>query len=360
LMGPLSNRGTGIVSESNADDAVHAFRSAYADLIGVPATGIVHGRSATALIYDFSRALAKTWGPDDEIVVSRLDHDANVRPWVQAAESAGASVRWLDIVPETAELDLESAASVIGPRTRVVALTAASNLLGTMPPVRALADLVHAVGGLMFVDGVHYTAHHPVDLAELGADLFVCSPYKCLGPHLGVLAASPDLLETIENDKLLPATNAVPERFELGTLPYEAMAGATAAVDFLAAIAPGNAKSRRDRLASSLAATDAHEHGLSARLEAGLESLPGVEVRSRAARRTPTVFFTVGERDPWVAYEFLCARNVLVGAGEFYAYEPATRLGIMPAGGLRLGMAPYTTESEVDRALEGLAEFLRS
>ncbi len=239
LMGPLSNRGQGTVSERNADAAVAAFRAAYADLLGVPPGGVVYGRSATQLTYDLSRALAKGWRPGDEVVVSRLDHDCNVRPWIQAAERAGATVRWLELDPATAELDLSGLPALLSPRTRLVAVTGASNLLGTMPPVRAIADAAHAVGALVHVDAVHYAAHQLVDLPALGADLLVCSPYKFLGPHCGVLGASPALLETIRPDKLAPSTDAVPERFELGTLPYELMAGAAAAVDFLAGIAPG-------------------------------------------------------------------------------------------------------------------------
>ena len=240
LTAPLSNRGTIGASERNAERAVAEFRSAYADLLGVSPRGIVHGRSATQLNYDFSRALAKTWRPGEEVVVTRLDHDANVRPWVQAAAAGGLTVRWIDFDPETSEVIWESVEEAITPRTRLVALTGASNLIGTKPPVRAIADAAHAVGALIHVDGVHYTAHEPVDVVALGADILVCSPYKFLGPHCGVLAADPELLESIHPDKLLPSTDVVPERFELGTLPYEALAGATAAVDFLAAIAPGD------------------------------------------------------------------------------------------------------------------------
>ncbi|MEZ5189612.1 MAG: aminotransferase class V-fold PLP-dependent enzyme [Schumannella sp.] len=180
LLGPLSNRGTTGRSESNAEDAVLAFRSAYADLLGADPRGVVYGRSATQLCYDFSRHLAKTWVPGDEVVVSRLDHDANVRPWVQAAERAGATLRWLEIDPATADIDPASVDAAITDRTRLVAVTAASNLLGTMPHVRAIADRAHEVGALVYVDGVHYTAHEFVDVAELGADLFMCSPYKFL------------------------------------------------------------------------------------------------------------------------------------------------------------------------------------
>lgn len=358
LAAPLSNRGTIGTSEANADRVVVGFRSAYADLLGVPAEGVVYGRSATQLTYDFSRALAKTWRPGDEVVVSRLDHDANVRPWVQAAAAAHIEVRWIDVDPETSEVIWASLEEAIGPRTRLVAVTAASNLIGTKPPVRAIADLAHAVGALVYVDGVHYTAHEWVDVPALGADLFVCSPYKFLGPHCAVLAAAPDLLETIHPDKLLPSTDVVPERFELGTLPYEVMAGATAAVDFLAAIAPDSG-SRRDRLRASMEAIDAHELRLRQRIEEGLGELGDkVVLHSRAAQRTPTLLLTFPGRDCADAYRFLASRDVLAPAGNFYAYEPSRRLGLGEAGGLRLGLAPYTDDSDVDRVLDGLAAFL--
>jgi cysteine desulfurase family protein (TIGR01976 family) len=359
LTGPLSNRGCGVASEANADNAVTVFRQAYADLLGVPPGGVVYGRSATQLTYDFSRAIAKQWLPGDEVVVSRLDHDANVRPWVQAARAAGATVRWIDIDPDTAEIDLATVGSAITSRTRLVALTAASNLLGTVPPVRAIADAAHAVGALVYVDGVHYTAHRFVDVPALGADLFVCSPYKFLGPHCAVLGASPDLLETLRPDKILPSTDLVPERFELGTLPYEIMAGATAAVDFLAGIAPGAATGRRAKLQSSLHAVDQHELRLRRALEAGLAAFaPDVVVRSRAADRTPTLLLTLPGRKTWDASEFLGRRNVLAPAGSFYAYEPFRRLDLDDQHGLRLGLAPYNDETDVARALDGLAAFL--
>jgi cysteine desulfurase family protein (TIGR01976 family) len=227
LTGPLSNRGTSVVSERNADDAVAAFRAAVADLLGADPRGIVYGRSATQLTYDISRALAKTWSEGDEIVVSQLDHDGNVRPWIQAAQARGVTVRWLRLDPDSAELDLDDLTEVVNERTRLVAVTAASNLLGTIPPVAEIAAQAHAVGALVYVDGVHYTAHASVDMRALGADFFVCSPYKFFGPHCAALAADPELLETLHPDKLLPSTDAVPERFELGTLPYEIMAGVT-------------------------------------------------------------------------------------------------------------------------------------
>src|SRR5262245_45025987 len=281
VTGPLSNRFEGALSEQNAEEAVAGFRSGFADLLHADPRGVVHRRSATQLTFDLSRAIAKTWPPGDQVVVTRLDHDANVSPWLVAAASVGAEIRWLDFDPETAELDEPD--GVITDRTRLVAVTAASNLLGTRPPLPRIADAAHAVGALVYVDGVHYAAHHLPDLTGFGADLFVCSPYKFFGPHCAVLAAAPDLLESLHPDKLLPATDDVPERFELGTLPYEAMAGATAAVDFIADIAPGEAVDRRERLRASFAAIDQHEERLRTQLESGLAELgDDVVVRSRA------------------------------------------------------------------------------
>jgi cysteine desulfurase family protein (TIGR01976 family) len=359
LTGPLSNRGLTADSQLRAERAVEQFRRAYADLLGAPPGGIVYGRSATQLTYDLSRAIARTWRPGDEVVVSRLDHDCNVRPWIQAAAAAGVTVRWLDFDPVTSEVTPDSVRAAITGRTRLVAVTGASNLIGTRPPVRAIADAAHEAGALVYVDGVHYAAHVFVDVAELGADLFVCSPYKLLGPHCGVLAAAPALLESLPFDKLRPATDDVPERFELGTLPYEIMAGATAAVDFLAAIAPGAGADRRARLAASYAAIEEHEARLLRRLEDGLAALgAAVTVHSRSAARTPTLLLTFAGRKTWDAFQFLARRDVLAPAGSFYAYEPFRRLAVDDEHGLRLGLAPYTSDDDITRVLAGLSAWL--
>lgn len=351
MTAPLSNRGKVSPSERNAENAVAGFRSAYADLLNVPSEGVVHGRSATQLTYDFSRHLAKTWREGDEIVVSRLDHDANVRPWIQAAERAGAVVRWIDIDPETTDLDLDS--FPLSGKTRLVAVTAASNVLGTRPSVRRIADLTHDAGALLYVDGVHYTAHDLVDVPALGADFFVCSPYKFLGPHCGVLGASPELLETLEPDKLVPSPDTVPERFEFGTLPYEILAGATAAVDFLAGIDPGAGGSRRERLTNSLNSLHSHEFELRGRLEKGLGG--EVVVHSKADDRTPTILMSLGGREREAQLR-LAELNVVAPAGSFYAYEVFAALKLNDPA-LRVGLAPYTNADDIDRLLDGLSAF---
>ncbi|MBW8705965.1 Cysteine desulfurase SufS [Streptomyces sp. MBT84] len=331
-----------------------------ADLLGAEASGIVFGRSATQLTYDLSRSLAKGWEPGDEVVVTRLDHDSNIRPWVQAAERAGAVVRWADFDPTTGELTVEDIRAVLSERTRLVALTAASNLIGTRPPIPAVSRLVHEAGALLHVDGVHHAAHSLVDLEQLGADFFVCSPYKFLGPHLGVLAAGPELLETLHPDKLLPSADTVPERFELGTLPYELLAGTRAAVDFLTGLDPDAAGTRRARLTSSFAQLEAHEATLRAQLDKGLSQFGQVTVHSRAADRTPTLLMTFEDRSTVDAYRFLAERSVSAPSGSFYALEASRRLGLGDTGGLRVGLAPYNDSTDVDRLLEGLADFLRS
>jgi cysteine desulfurase family protein (TIGR01976 family) len=358
LVTPLANRGTVTEAERTADGIVHDARAAVADLLGADARGVVFGRSMTELTFAMARTLAATWEPGDEVVVTRLDHDANIRPWLVAAAAAGVTVRWAEFDPASAELTEDDVAAVVSPRTRLVALTAASNLVGTRPPVRAVADLAHAVGALVYVDGVHNTAHVPVHLDALGADFYACSPYKFLGPHCGVLAADPALLETLRPAKLAPSTDAVPERFELGTLPYELLAGTTAAIDFLAAIGSGQG-SRRERLLVSMAALEAYEDGLRARIEAGLAELTGVTVYSRAAHRTPTLLLGLGGREQ-EAYAFLAERGVNAPAGSFYALEASRRLGLGDTGALRVGLAPYVDDTDVDRLLEALSAFAAS
>jgi len=355
LLSPLANRGTVTEAERTADGIVHEARAAMADLLGADARGVVFGRSMTELTFAMARTLAATWEPGDEVVVTRLDHDANIRPWIIAAAAVGATVRWAEFDPGSAELTEDDVAAVLSPRTRLVALTAASNLLGTRPPVRAIADLAHAVGALVYVDGVHYTAHVPVHVDALGADLYACSPYKFLGPHCGVLAGDPALLETLHPARLAPSTDAVPERFELGTLPYELLAGTTAAVDFLAAIGDGPG-SRRERLLVSMAALEAYEDGLRARIEAGIAQLPGITVYSRAAHRTPTLLLGLGGREQ-EAYAFLAQRGVNAPAGSFYALEASRRLGLGDTGALRVGLAPYVDDTDVDRLLDALTAF---
>jgi cysteine desulfurase family protein (TIGR01976 family) len=357
MLRPLSNRGHNTTAERNAEEIVGQCRLALGDLLNADPDEVIFGRSMTELTFDLSRTLSTQWVPGDEIVVTRLDHDANVRPWVIAAANAGAVVRWVDFDPATSELPVQNVEAQLGPRTRLVAVTAASNLIGTMPDVRAIAERTHAAGALLYVDGVHYTAHNTVDFRDLGADFFACSPYKFLGPHCGVVVGRRDLLAELRPDKLLPATDRVPERFERGTLPYELMAGTTAAVDFLAGMtsAPGN---RRARLVAAMSALEGHEDSLRGRIEAGLRQLPTVTIHSRAVRRTPTLLLTFAGQDAAVISAALAQREINAPAGSFYAYEASRFLGLGDAGGVRIGLAPYNSVDDVERLIDSLAEIV--
>ena len=355
LRSALSNRGRGTAAERRADDIVTDARQAMADLLGADARGIVFGRSMTQITMDIARTLAQNWGPGDEVVVSRLDHDADVRPWVIHAERAGATVRWAEFDPTTGEMSPEAVLRHVTPATRLVALTGASNLIGTRPDLAAVGVGVHEHGALFYVDGVHLTAHAPVDVAAIGCDFYACSPYKFLGPHLGVLAASPDLLESLHPDKLLPATMVVPERFELGTLPYELLAGVTAAVDVLADLVPSEGD-RRERVLASMVALEDYEDVLHARMREGLESIPGIHLYSNAKHRTPTETFTIDGHNSDGISAFLAERGVNAPAGNFYALEVSRWLGLGDAGGVRVGLAPYSSDDDVDRLIAGLRE----
>jgi cysteine desulfurase family protein (TIGR01976 family) len=352
----FGNLGGAFPASGRADAIVAHARAAVADLVGATPGGVVFGPSATSLAYRIADALSRGWTAGDDIVVSRLDHDSNVRPWIQIAGRAGVTVKWAEFDLATGELPAAQYADLIGPRTRLVAVTAASNAIGTRPDVPAIAALAHAAGALCYVDGVHATPHAPVDMAALGADFYTTSAYKWSGPHLAALAADPELLETVWPDKLAPSSNAVPWRFERGTLPFADLAGVTAAVEHLAALAPGAAASRRDRILASMTAVEAYESALFARLLGGLAELDHVTLYGKAARRAPTAFFSVAGSSPREAAEFLASRGVNVWDGDNYAYELCTALGLEPDGAVRAGLVHYNDASDVDRLLEGVAE----
>jgi cysteine desulfurase family protein (TIGR01976 family) len=352
----VSNRGTGFESARRANQIVADARAAVADLVGGAADGVVFGASATALTYRVANTLAQDWAPGDEVVVSRLDHDANVRPWVQAAEASGATVRWAEFDPKTGELPADQYAALLSPRTRMVAVTAASNAIGTIPPVREIADLAHAAGALVYVDGVHATPHLPTDVGELGADFYVTSAYKWSGPHLAAVIADPARWATLSPAKLMPSPDSVPDRFELGTLSFELLAGVTAAVDHLASLTdhPGD---RRTRVRASLAEAAAYEAVLLDRLLTGLAALPAVTVCPAPDQRCPTVSFRVDGQAPADTARALGDAGVCVFSGDYYAYEYFTATGLRDSGGaVRASIYHYNTADEVDRLLTNLAE----
>ena len=357
---PLSNRGTMTQSERNAESIVLGSRLAAADLLGCDPAGVVFARSMTEATFMVARTLAKDWGPGDRVVVTDLDHDANVRPWVTYAEKAGAEVAWARLDPTTGELPTCHIVDQITDNTRLVAVTGASNVVGTRPDLPAIAEAAHAVNALFFVDGVHLTAHAPIDVEQIGADFYACSAYKFLGPHLGIVAASSALWESLHPDKLAPSTEQVPERFELGTLPYELLAGLIAAIDVLADLVPGGKTltTRRDRLVRSMTALAQYEDRLHARLRSALEDLPGVTMYAHARRRTPTEFFTFDGWDSAEVAHRLADKQINAPAGSFYAYEPCRSLGLGSGGAIRAGLAPYTDESDVDRLIAALRDIV--
>ncbi|GAA3240431.1 cysteine desulfurase-like protein [Nonomuraea helvata] len=343
----IGNVGGAFPASHRSDAIVAGCRAAVADLVGGHPDGVILGPNMTTLTYRLARTLT---GPGDEVVVSRLDHDANVRPWTQT----GAGVRWAEVDPVTGELPVEQYAELIGERTRVVAVTAASNILGTRPDVPAIAELAHRAGALMYVDGVHATPHGPVDMRALGADLYATSAYKWSGPHIGAVVADPALLETLRPDKLASSPDTVPERFETGTAAFADLAGVTAAVDHLAALVPG-AGSRRERLLASMTAVEEHELGLFAGLIEGLETMPHVTVYGKPARRTATAYFNVAGHTPRQVAEHLAGLGVNVWNGHNYAWELTGALGIRDSGGaVRAGLVHYNDRSDVERLLDGV------
>ena len=357
----LGNAGGAFPASKRADEITAAGRSAAAALLGGEPEGVIFGPSMTALTYRIAAALAKNWRPGDEVVVSQLDHDANVRPWVQAAEHAGATVRWAVVDPETGELPVGQYEGLITDRTRLVAVTAASNVIGTRPDVPAIAALARAAGALSYVDGVHATPHLPIDIGALGADFYATSAYKWSGPHVGIVAAAPALLDGMHPDKLVPSPEAVPERFELGTLPFASLAGVAAAVQHLAALADpperGAELSLRDRLLESMTAVEQHERELFEVLLAGLDSMPRVQTYGRAASRTATAYFTVAGYSPAQVAQHLASRKINVWNGHNYAWELTGVLGIRDAGSaVRAGLVHYNDHDDVDRLLAAVAE----
>jgi cysteine desulfurase family protein (TIGR01976 family) len=353
----IGNVGGAFPASGRSEEIVAECRRAVADLVGGVAEGVVLGPNMTTLTYRLAAALAASWKPGDEVVVSRLDHDANVRPWLQAAAKVGAVVRWAEVDLATGELPAGQYDGLVSERTRLVAVSAASNVLGTRPDVAAICARAHGAGALTYIDGVHAAAHGPVDAAALGADLFATSAYKWSGPHVGAVVADPALLEALRPDKLASSSDQVPERFEQGTSPFADLAGVVAAVEHLASLDPAAAGSRRARVLASMAAAEAYELELFGVLLGGLEAMGHVTTYGKAARRTATAYFTVAGWTPRRVAEHLAARRVNVWNGHNYAWELTGALAIRDAGSaVRAGLVHYNDRDDVDRLLEGVAE----
>ena len=354
-----ANIGGSFGASREADAVTAAAREAMADFLGGRPEEVAFGQNMTSLTFSVSRALAREWGPGDEVVVTRLDHDANVTPWRLAAADRGATVRVVHFDPADGTLDLGHLEQAVGERTRLVAVGAASNALGTVPPVRRVADLAHAAGALVFVDAVHYAPHRLIDVAALGADFLACSAYKFFGPHTGALWGRSGLLESLEAYKVVPAPSSGPGKWETGTQSFESLAGVAAAVDYLGSLGEGG--TRRERLAAALAAIRVYEESLAARFLAGVAGMPhlrlyGLADPARLAERTPTFSLGVEGLSPDEAARCLGEQGIHAWSGDYYAVGVMEHLGVARQGGLlRLGFVHYNTAEEVDRVLAALA-----
>jgi cysteine desulfurase family protein (TIGR01976 family) len=354
----------GVFPVSEEIDALIAdARRAGADLLGCDAGEIVFGQNATSLLLHLSRSIGRTWGPGDEIVVTKLDHDANVRPWILAARDAGATVRWVDVRVDDVTLDLDDLAQAIGPRTKLVACTLASNAVGTIPPAADVVALAKRAGALVALDGVHLAQHRSIDLRGLGADLVATSPYKYFGPHQGMAAVRADLLASLEPYKLRAAPDEDPDRWESGTQSHEALAGTVAAIDYIAEAGGGG--DRRTAIRRGYDAFEAHEQSLARRFLEGVATIPGVRQvgisdPTRVHERTPTFAVLVRDQHPIETSRRLGERGIFTWDGHYYAIEVFERLGLLEGGGaVRIGFCHYHAADEVDRVLEGLADLVR-
>ena len=346
-------------SSAETDELLEQSRAALADFLNASSAEIVFGANMTTLTYHLARALGGKYGPGDEIVVTELDHHGNVAPWKRLEQERGVTVRMVRMETETGQLDWDDFERLVSPRTRLVAIGAASNALGTINDLGRAVRLARSVDARVFVDAVHYAPHELVDVRALGCDFLVCSPYKFYGPHSGVLYGRRELIEAIDFPKLIPAPDYAPERAETGTQNHEGMVGAGAAVDFLASLGEGD--TRRTRLQSAFAML--HERGaaLFKQMWEGLSAIEGVKIYGPPpdVPRTPTLSLTVKNHPSTEVARFLAERGIFASNGDFYAWTIVERLRLVEDGLLRAGCACYTTEAEVARLVDAVGEIAR-
>lgn len=343
-------------TSEETDAMILRARQAAADLVGASADEIVFGANMTTLTFHVARALGRQWGPGDEVIITELDHHANVAPWQALARERGITLRTVPLTADLKSLDLTAFERMLNARTRLVAVGAASNAIGTITDPAVITEMAHAAGALVFTDAVHFAPHDLVDVRAMGSDLLACSAYKFCGPHVGLLYVRRELGEQLDVPKLEPAPDSVPERFETGTLNHEGIAGVEAAVNFLAEIGVGDG-SRRQRLEASYAWLHRQGASLFRQVWEGLSAIPGVTLYGHAPggpRRTPTVAFTVGSMPSSTVASALAAEGVFVSDGDFYASTVVKRLGLAEQGLVRAGCACYTSEEEVERLVEGV------
>lgn len=361
-----ANSGGDFISSIDTDAVSHAAHQAVADLLGSHADEIAFGQNMTSLTFSVSRALARGWDAGDELVLTRLDHDANVTPWVMAARDRGMTVRWIDLDPERGTLRLDDLPALLGPKTRLVAVGGASNALGTVNDLTEIVRIVRAHSdALVFVDAVQFVPHLPTDVAAIGCDLLACSPYKFFGPHQGVLWGRSDLLAALTAYKVRPASDTPPaHKFETGTPSFESQAGVLGTIDYLdwlgGQLLPdgdNGPADRRSRLIAAMRGCTAYERIIGQRLIDGLGSL-GARLYGPPSMdgRVPTFAFTMPGHSPDETARHLARDNIFAWAGHFYALEPVARLGLSESGGLvRVGLCHYSTADEVDRLIASLA-----
>ncbi len=362
-----SNTHGAFATSHHTDATIDAARAAMADFLGCAADEVVFGLNMTTLTFAISRAFGREIRPGDEIVVTSLDHDANVAPW-QALEERGAIIRMVDIDVEDCTLDMADMARAINPRTKLVAVGYASNAVGTINDVATITRMAHDVGALVYIDAVHYAPHGPIDVRALDCDFLACSPYKFFAPHMGVLYGKRAHLERLHPYKVRPASNAVPDRWETGTKNHEGLAGVTAAIDYLAELGKRlrPAENRRAALLHAMEAIQTYERDLSRALIAGLLDIPGltfygISDPARFAWRTPTVAVRMEGHTPRELARHLGERGIFCWDGNYYAINLTERLGVETDGGmLRIGLVHYNTAEEIDRLLEVLRSKTRS
>ena len=366
LMNDNANHGGAFATSVRSDAMLHDAHQAMADMLGAAsADEIVFGANMTTLTFSVSRALGRELKPGDEIVITRLDHDANISPWLLLARDTGAVVRWVDIREKDCTLDMADLEAQITSRTKIVAAGYASNAVGTINDVKTIVEMAHTVGALAYIDAVQYAPHGPIDVQALGCDLLVCSAYKFFGPHVGILYGKLDLLDRLSAYKVRPADDHPPYKFETGTLNHEGIAGTRAAVEYLAQLT-GIGGSRQERVHEGMTAIKEYERTLGARLISGLQQVKGCKIwgitdPARLDQRVPTVSFTLEGYSPRQIAEYLGQRGIFVWDGNYYALAVMERLGLEPTGGMvRVGPVHYNSTGEIDRLLDELEVLVKS
>ena len=361
-----SNHGGPFLTSREADAATWEARLAMMDLLNARRPEeIVFGQNMTSLTFSVSRAIAQTWRTGDEIIVTRLDHDANISPWLRAAEDRGVTVRWLDFRPTDCTLALDALPDLLNERTRLVAVNYASNAVGTISDVARVTALAHSAGALVYVDAVHFTPHDVVDVQAIDCDFLACSVYKFFGPHTGVLYGKYEHLDRLPAYKVRPAGNEPPDKWETGTQSFESLSGVTAAVDYLAELG-GPDGTRRARLVQAMNAVKRYEAGLSEHFLREATRVPGLRVYGitdveSLAQRTPTFAISLEGRDPETVAAWLGEHGFFVWHGHYYAIAVMERLGTLDRGGLvRIGFVHYNTVDEIDALIAALRELAGS